>query len=312
MHYLSFEAPLEDMEAKLEGLEAAADGKQSDIESLRFKIDRWLKKTYGELTPMQTLEVARHSQRPSFGDYVRRLFSAYQPLAGDRLFAESLAIGGGLAKFQGMAVCVIGNDKGGSKPADRAARNFGMAMPEGYRKAMRLMKLAEKFQLPIVTLVDTPGAFPGVEAEERGQSSAISSCIEAALSVEVPSVAVITGEGGSGGAIALASASRVLMMEHSVYSVISPEGCASILWRDGEKAAAAAKALKITAADLSALNVVDKVIKEPLGGAHRNPAAAAAAIFAAIAEAFTSLAGEAGGYADNRRRKFLQFSGAAA
>lgn len=311
-YYLGFEGPLEEMEAKLEELEAAADkngSARSKLESLRRKSDKWLTKTYKELTPLQTLAVARHPERPSFGDYVERLFSGYQPLAGDRLFADNQSIGGGFAKFQGAAVCVIGTDKGGKSAATRAARNFGMAMPEGYRKAIRLMKLAEKFSLPIITLVDTPGAFPGVEAEQRGQSAAISACIDTALSVRVPTVAVITGEGGSGGAVALASANRVLMMEHSVYSVISPEGCASILWRDGKKAAAAAKALKITAADLLAMKITDKIIAEPIGGAHRNPTAAIAAVSTAIAEALGSLAASGGDYAEARRAKFLQFDG---
>ncbi len=304
MHYLGFEAPLEEMEAKLEEFKNA--DKIAEAESLQQKIDKWLDKTYGNLAPIQTLEVARHPLRPSFADYIQRAFSNYQPLAGDRMLADNIAIAGGLARFRGRAVCVIGNDKGSSNPSRRAAHKFGMAMPEGYRKAIRLMKLAEKFSLPLITLVDTPGAFPGVQAEQRGQSAAISACITTAMGLKSPSVAVITGEGGSGGAVALATANRVLMLEHAVYSVISPEGCASILWRDGKKMAAAAKSLKITAAELARLKVIDEVIKEPPGGAHRDLAVASSAVANGIEKALTLLETERN-YADSRRRKFLSF-----
>ena len=242
-----------------------------------------MRDTYARLTPWQKAQVARHPERPHFKDYLAGIADDFVPLAGDRAFADDPAIIGGLARIDGRKVILIGHEKG-DDTASRLKHNFGMAKPEGYRKAIRLMRLADRFGLPVVTLVDTPGAFPGVEAEERGQAEAIARSTEECLALGVPIVAVIVGEGGSGGAVAIATANRVLMFEHAVYSVISPEGCASILWRTADKAADAAEAMKITAADLQALGVVDRVVAEPLGGAHRDPEAAIGALKGAIVE----------------------------
>jgi acetyl-CoA carboxylase carboxyl transferase subunit alpha len=248
-----------------------------------------LRETYGRLTPWQKTQVARHPDRPHFKDYVAALVEDFVPLAGDRAFGEDEAVVGGLGRLGGRRVMLIGHEKG-DDTATRLQHNFGMAKPEGYRKAIRLMRLADRFGLPVVTLVDTPGAFPGVQAEERGQAEAIARSTEQCLALSVPIVAAIVGEGGSGGAIALAAADRVLMLEHSVYAVISPEGCASILWRTAEKAAEAAEAMRITAADLKQLGVIDRIVAEPAGGAHRDAAAAVETVGQAIGEELDSLA----------------------
>jgi len=311
-YYLAFEKQLEELDARREELQQAppeglsGQKLKAEIDQIQLKSTKLLEKIYAKLTPMQSLEVARHPDRPCFSTYVNGLFDSYTPLGGDRINEDNLAISGGFARWRGMAVMVIGNNKGGKSPSSKAERSFGMAMPSGYRKAIRLMKLANKFDLPLITLVDTPGAFPGVRAEAEGQSAAISACIETALNLKAPSVAVIIGEGGSGGAVALASANRVLMLEHTIYSVISPEGCASILWRDSKKAPQAATALKITAAEILKLNVIDKVVPEPLGGAHRNPNEAIAEVNSALTKAFDELATQKD-FATSRREKFLAF-----
>ena len=264
-----------------------------------------LRETYGRLTPWQKTQVARHPDRPHFKDYVSALLEDFIPLAGDRNFGEDAAIVGGLGRLGGRKVMLIGHEKG-DDTASRLTHNFGMAKPEGYRKAIRLMELADRFGLPVLSLVDTPGAFPGVQAEERGQAEAIARSTEACLAVGVPMVAAIVGEGGSGGAIAIAAANRVLMLEHSVYAVISPEGCASILWRTAEKAADAAEAMRVTAQDLKALGVVDRIVPEPVGGAHRAPLEAIASLGDAIGEELDSLAAlPRGEVRSHRRQKYL-------
>ncbi|MCH8685791.1 acetyl-CoA carboxylase carboxyltransferase subunit alpha [Pedomonas mirosovicensis] len=271
--FLDFERPIAELEAKIAELQAGAAGRVdigAEISKLQAKVDKLLKTTYANLTPWQKAMVARHPNRPHFRDIVAGLIDDFTPLAGDRAFAEDSAIIGGMGRFRGQSVMVIGHEKG-NDTASRIKHNFGMAKPEGYRKAIRLMQMADRFGLPILTLVDTPGAFPGVQAEERGQAEAIARSTEACLNVEVPLVSCIVGEGGSGGAIALAAANRVLMMEHAIYAVISPEGCASILWRTADKAAEAAEAMKLTAQDLATLGVIDGIVPEPLGGAHRDP-----------------------------------------
>jgi len=236
---------------------------------MQEKVERMLRTTYSKLTPWQKVLVARHPERPHAQEYIDNLFDDFLPLAGDRAFAEDLAIVGGLARFNGRSVMVIGNEKGHDTES-RIKHNFGMARPEGYRKAIRLMRLAERFHLPVITLVDTSGAFPGKGAEERGQAEAIARSIETCLDLETPIISIVIGEGGSGGAIALAAANKVLMLEHAVYAVISPEGCASILWRDSDMAQDAAEAMKMTAQDLRELDVIDEIISEPIGGAHRD------------------------------------------
>lgn len=299
--YLDFEKPLAELERRIAELRAAAD--QEDVEvDIDAEVDRLEKKAQGQLatiykslSPWQKTQVARHPQRPHFSDYVAHAFSDFMPLGGDRAFGDDQAILGGFATLDtddgGIKVMLIGHEKGNDTQS-RLRHNFGMGKPEGYRKAIRLMELAGRFGLPVVTLVDTSGAFPGVEAEERGQAEAIARATEACLNLPVPMVACIVGEGGSGGAVALASAERVLMMEHAVYSVISPEGCASILWRTAEKAPEAAEAMKVTAQDLARLGVVDRVVEEPLGGAHRDPVTAANSLARAIAGELTGLAGK--------------------
>ncbi|WP_108791108.1 acetyl-CoA carboxylase carboxyltransferase subunit alpha [Erythrobacter sp. Alg231-14] len=276
--YLEFEKPvssLQDRIAELRGVDADHQvDVASEIERLEGKSAELLASTYASLTPWQKTQVARHPQRPHFRDYVKHAFTDFMPLGGDRCYGEDEAIMGGFAKLNGpdgvgRRVMLIGHEKGHDTHS-RIKHNFGMGKPEGYRKAIRLMELAGRFGLPVVTLVDTSGAFPGIEAEERGQAEAIARSTEACLALPVPMVAVVVGEGGSGGAVALASAERVLMLEHSVYSVISPEGCASILWRTSEKASEAAQAMKITAQHLKRLNVIDRIVKEPIGGAHRD------------------------------------------
>jgi acetyl-CoA carboxylase carboxyl transferase subunit alpha len=291
--YLDFEKPvaaLEERIAQLRSVNALHDvDVASEIGRLEAKSAELLASTYASLTPWQKTQVARHPQRPHFHDYVAHAFSDFMPLGGDRLYADDLAIMGGFARLGDRRVMLIGHEKGNDTKS-RIAHNFGMGKPEGYRKAIRLMELASRFGLPVVTLVDTSGAFPGIEAEERGQAEAIARATEACLAIGVPMVAAIVGEGGSGGAVALASANRVLMMEHAVYSVISPEGCASILWRTSEKAPEAAQAMKVTAQDLKRINVIDRIVKEPMGGAHRDPVAAARMLGEALAEEIAGLA----------------------
>lgn len=290
--FLEFEKPLAALEARIAELRStAADGKidlNADIVRLERKSANLLASTYGALTPWQKTQVARHPMRPHFLDYAGLCFSDFLPLGGDRYFGEDQAIIGGFARLGERRVMLIGHEKGNDTQS-RIRHNFGMGKPEGYRKAIRLMDLAGRFGVPVVTLVDTSGAFPGVEAEERGQAEAIARSIEACLDLPVPMVAVIVGEGGSGGAVALASAERVLMLEHAVYSVISPEGASSILWRTAEKAPDAAEAMKVTAQDLLRLKVIDRIVSEPVGGAHRDPAQMANALGKAIAEELDSL-----------------------
>ncbi|MBU1835130.1 MAG: acetyl-CoA carboxylase carboxyltransferase subunit alpha [Alphaproteobacteria bacterium] len=284
--YLDFEKPLAEIEGKAEELRAMArDNAEMDIEKEAAALDKksadLLKSLYGNLTPWRKCQVARHPERPHCKDYIAALFTDYTPLAGDRNFADDHAIMGGLARLDGRAVMVIGHEKGNDTKS-RIEHNFGMARPEGYRKAIRLMNMANRFGLPVVTLVDTPGAYPGKGAEERGQSEAIARATEACLELNVPLVSVVIGEGGSGGAVAFATANRVLMLEHSIYSVISPEGCASILWKDAAKTQEAAAALRLTAQNLKELGVCDTIIAEPLGGAHRGAQTAIAAVGKAL------------------------------
>src|SRR5215468_415575 len=293
--YLDFEKPVAELEAKIEELRAMqASGDAvaigEEIERLEARATQALKSLFANLTPWQKTQVARHPQRPHCLDYVNALISDFTPVAGDRKFGDDEAIVGGFGRFQGESICVIGHEKG-STTEGRIRHNFGMARPEGYRKAARLMEMADRFEIPVLALVDTAGAYPGIGAEERGQAEAIARSTEACLNLGVPNVAVILGEGGSGGAIALATANRVLMLEHSVYSVISPEGAASILWRDTSKAQDAATNMKITAQDLMRFGVIDSVVAEPVGGAHRDPAATIAAAGEAIGEALAELKG---------------------
>ncbi len=284
--YLDFEKPLAEIEGKAEELRALARANEemdveAEAEALDAKAGQLLKDLYKNLTPWRKCQVARHPERPHCKDYIAALFTEYTPLAGDRNFADDHAVMGGLARFNDQPVMVIGHEKG-SDTKSRIARNFGMARPEGYRKAIRLLEMADKFGLPVITLVDTPGAYPGKGAEERGQSEAIARATEACLKIGVPLVSVVIGEGGSGGAVAFATANRVAMLEHSIYSVISPEGCASILWKDAEKMREAAEALRLTAQDLQDLGVADHIVSEPMGGAHRDAATAMADVGVAI------------------------------
>ncbi|MEP1768015.1 MAG: acetyl-CoA carboxylase carboxyltransferase subunit alpha [Sulfitobacter sp.] len=294
--YLDFEKPLAEIEGKAEELRAIARrDPETDVseeaQALDTKAAKMLEDLYEELTPWRKCQVARHPNRPHCRDYVDALFTDYTPLAGDRNFADDHAVIGGLARFNDQPVIVIGHEKGNDTQS-RIKRNFGMARPEGYRKAVRLMDMAHRFGLPVITLVDTPGAYPGKGAEERGQSEAIARATQKCLEIGVPLVSVIIGEGGSGGAVAFATANRVAMLEHSVYSVISPEGCASILWKDAEKMREAAAALRLTAQDLKQLGVNDRIIAEPKGGAHRDPQAAIASVATAIADMLKSLDGK--------------------
>jgi acetyl-CoA carboxylase carboxyl transferase subunit alpha len=307
--FLEFEKPIADLEARLAELRKTAASSAidltADIARLESKAAKLLKDTYGKLTPWQKAQVARHPDRPHFKHFIAGMTEDFVPLAGDRAFGDDPAILGGLARIGGRKVVLIGHEKG-DDTASRLRHNFGMAKPEGYRKAIRLMKLADRFGLPVVSLVDTSGAFPGVQAEERGQAEAIARSTEQCLALGVPMVAAITGEGGSGGAIAIAAANRVLMLEHAIYSVISPEGCASILWRTADKAADAAEAMRITAADLKALGVVDRIVEEPLGGAHRDRDATVASLGKAIGEELDKLVPlEADELRARRRDKFL-------
>jgi acetyl-CoA carboxylase carboxyl transferase subunit alpha len=294
-HFLDFEKPLAELDAKIDELRHMSAPEvgfniADEVGRLTEKADKQLRATYAKLTPWQKTQVARHPERPKALDYIRHLITDFTPLAGDRAFANDEAVVGGLGRFEGRPVMVIGTEKG-SDTDTRVKHNFGSAKPEGYRKARRLIELAGKFHLPIITFVDTSGAFPGIDAEARGQAEAIARCIEACLETPAPLVATIIGEGGSGGAIALATGNRVLMMEHAVYAVISPEGCASILWRDPAQAGLAADALKLTAADLKSLHLVDDIVAEPLGGAHRAAAEAMTAVGTSIAAALQPLLG---------------------
>ena len=273
-HFLDFERPIAELEGKIDELRHLATTGELNIADevgrLEQSADRLLRQTYARLTPWQKVAVARHPERPHAFDYISGLVTEFVPLAGDRAFAEDAAIVGGIGRFRGRSIVVLGNEKGADTES-RLKHNFGMARPEGYRKARRLMRLADRFRLPVLTFVDTAGAYPGIDAEARGQAEAIARAIETSLDLKVPVVAAVIGEGGSGGAIALAAANTVLMLEHAIYSVISPEGCASILWRDGEHAKEAAEALRLTAQDLQRLGIVDRIVAEPLGGAHRLP-----------------------------------------
>ena len=312
--YLDFEKPVAALDQRITELRKAAQGDDVDIEQeltrLEDKSAKLLKSTYAALTPWQKTQVARHPDRPHFRDYVEHIFEDFVPLGGDRYFGDDEAILGGFAKLNGRKVMLIGHEKGNDTES-RIRHNFGMGKPEGYRKAIRLMDMAGRFGLPVVTLVDTSGAFPGVEAEERGQAEAIARSTEACLALPVPMVAVIVGEGGSGGAVALASAERVLMFEHAVYSVISPEGCASILWRTAEKAPDAAEAMKITAQNLKELGVIDRIVPEPAGGAHRNPQAAAKALADAIGDELDALSKHSSDKLQQMRaERFLQIGAA--
>ncbi len=307
--FLDFEKPIAELQARIDELrETAAEGTvdiDAEVARLQAKSDKLLRDTYAKLTPWQKTQVARHGERPHFKHYVAGLFQDFLPLAGDRAFGDDQAILGGFATLRGRRVLVIGHEKG-DDTASRLRHNFGMGKPEGYRKAIRLMQLADRFGLPVVTLVDTSGAFPGVQAEERGQAEAIARSTEMCLSLGVPMVAAVVGEGGSGGAIALAAGNTVLMFEHAVYSVISPEGCASILWRTADKAADAAEAMKVTARDLKGRGVIDTIVPGPLGGAQRNPGAAIAALGNAIDAALSNLDGQSPAeLRRSRRAKFL-------
>src|SRR5947208_1504307 len=308
--YLDFEKPVAELEAKAEELRAVQGGDDAaniadEIARLQTKAAQALRDLYSDLTPWQKTQVARHPQRPHCLDYINALIPEFIAFAGDRKFAEDEAIVGGFGRFRGESICVIGHEKGSSTES-RLKHNFGMARPEGYRKAERLMLMADRFGIPVLCLVDTAGAYPGIGAEERGQAEAIARSTQASLDLGVPNVAVIIGEGGSGGAMAIATANRVLMLEHAIYSVISPEGAASILWRDTAKAEEAAIAMKITAEDLMRFGVIDQIVTEPAGGAHRDPAATIAATGQAIASAFDELIGlDRETVRRQRREKFL-------
>ncbi len=308
--FLDFEKPIAELQGRIDELrDTAAEGSvdlSADIARLQAKSDKLLKDTFARLTPWQKTQVARHPERPHFKDYVAALFDEFVPLAGDRAFGDDQAILGGFATFRGRKIMVLGHEKG-DDTASRLRHNFGMGKPEGYRKAIRLVELANRFGLPIVTLVDTSGAFPGIQAEERGQAEAIARSTEACLNAGVPIVSAIVGEGGSGGAVALAAGNRVLMFEHAVYSVISPEGCASILWRTADKAPEAAEAMRITAQDLKSFGVIDDIVAEPLGGAHRDRAAAIDSLGRALSSALDALVGLAPvDLRKDRQAKFLK------
>lgn len=307
--FLEFEKPIADLEGKIEELRHLSSTGDfnivDEVSKLQLKVDKLLRQTYGNLTAWQKVQVARHPDRPQFLNYLHQLFEDFIPLAGDRTFAEDQAIVGGIGRFKGRSVMVIGQQKGNDLES-RIRHNFGAARPEGYRKAKRLMEMADRFNLPIITFIDTAGAFPGIDAEERGQAEAIARSIEACLRVRVPFVSVVIGEGGSGGAIAIGVANTVLMLEHSVYSVISPEGCASILWRSKTKAPEAAEAQRLTAQDLYTLGVIDRIVSEPMGGAHRHPDEAVKAVGKALEDALSRLvqmSGEA--LQEHRSQKFL-------
>jgi acetyl-CoA carboxylase carboxyl transferase subunit alpha len=310
MHsFLDFEKPVAELINRIDELRETAELGDADldpeIEKLEAKADKLLKDTYANLTPWQKTQVARHPDRPHFKHYIDAMVHDFMPLAGDRAFADDQAIMGGLGRIDGHAVMIIGHEKG-DDTATRLKHNFGMGKPEGYRKAIRLMKIADRFGIPVVSLVDTSGAFPGVQAEERGQAEAIARSTEACLALRVPMITAIVGEGGSGGAIALAAANRILMLEHAVYSVISPEGCASILWRTADKASDAAEAMRVTSSHLKSLGVIDTIVKEPLGGAHRNHDETFQTLKKEIVSALKSMAGmKPDAILKERREKFL-------
>ncbi|BAM92998.1 acetyl-CoA carboxylase, alpha subunit [Bradyrhizobium oligotrophicum S58] len=306
--YLDFEKPVAELDSKVDELRAmAASGTDigEEVGRIEEKAGQALAELYATLTPWQKTMVARHPQRPHFSDFVGGLITEFTPLAGDRKFGEDAALLGGFGRFRGEPICVMGQEKGATTES-RLKHNFGMARPEGYRKAVRLMEMAERFGIPVLSLVDSAGAYPGIGAEERGQAEAIARSTDACLALGVPNVAIITGEGMSGGAIALTTANRVLMLEHAIYSVISPEAASSILWRDGTKAQEAANSMKITAQDMLRFGVVDTILKEPVGGAHRDPAAMIAATGEAIAQAFEEMKGlDADAIRKQRRQKFI-------
>lgn len=309
-HYLDFEKPISDLEGKIHELKKIASEDESidtseEIERLEARAREAMVEIYSKLSPWQKTQVARHPQRPHFQDYAEGLFTEFTPLAGDRKFAEDAAIQAGLARFRGMPVAVIGQEKGNDTKS-RIKHNFGSARPEGYRKAIRIMEMADRFGLPLITLIDTAGAYPGVGAEERGQAEAIARSTEMCLAVKVPIISVVLGEGGSGGAIAIATGNRVYMLEHAIYSVISPEGAASILWRDSTRAKEAATNMKITAEDLKGFGIVDGIIEEPVGGAHRDPGAVIERTGSVIADALKDLSGLKGiELRNSRREKYL-------
>ncbi len=303
--YLDFERPVAELDSKIEELIAGGEKNVAAVASLREKSSKQLKSIYEKIGAWEKTQVARHPSRPHFSEYVEGLISEYTPLAGDRKFGDDLALMGGLGKIRGQSVMVIGHEKGKTTES-RLKHNFGMAQPEGYRKAVRLMDMAERFNLPLISFVDTAGAYPGRGAEERGQAEAIARSTDRGLSLSVPFITVIAGEGGSGGAVAIATADKVMMLQHSIYSVISPEGCASILWRDGTKAQDAAKAMKVTAQDLSKLGIIDHIIDEPLGGAHRAPTDMIKIVGANIMTAIEELSAlDSKTLIKRRREKFL-------
>ena len=308
-NFLDFEQPIADLEGKIEELRHLVDDGEvniaDEVGKLQTKASKLLTSTYSKLSPWQKVQVARHPDRPHCIDYVNALIDDFTPLAGDRNFGEDHAIIGGMGRFRGQSCVVMGHEKGYDTES-RVKRNFGMARPEGYRKAIRLMELAERFDLPVITFVDTPGAYPGVGAEERGQAEAIARSIEKCLQIKVPLISTIIGEGGSGGAIAIAAADTVMMLEHSVYAVISPEGCASILWRSADEAKTAAETLRLTAQDLHELKVIDTIVKEPVGGAHRDPAGAIQAVAQEIENNLKQhMALDGGALRSKRREKYL-------
>jgi len=308
-YYLDFEKPIAELEGKIEELRRLTSDAglniAEEVGKLQSKVDKQLRSAYSRLSSWQKVQVARHPERPHCLDYVNALVEEFTPLAGDRLFGEDAAMIGGIGRLAGYSCIVLGNEKG-SDTEERVKRNFGMARPEGYRKAQRLMKLADRFKLPVVAFIDTPGAYPGIDAEARGQAEAIARCLETCMAIRTPFVAIVIGEGGSGGAVAIGAANRVLMLEHAVYSVISPEGCASILWRSAEQAKDAAEALRLTAQDLLKLGVIDGIVPEPLGGAHRDRARTIQAVGEAVARNLRELSGQDGGVLRARRRdKYL-------
>jgi acetyl-CoA carboxylase carboxyl transferase subunit alpha len=308
--YLEFEKPIAELEGKIEELRHLSGSSNlniaDEVGKLQQKVERQLRQTYARLTPWQKVQVARHPERPHAVDYIEALVEDWTPLAGDRLFGDDLAILGGIGRIEGRSCVVLGQERGHDTES-RVKHNFGMAKPEGYRKAQRLMALADRFRLPVVALIDTSGAYPGIDAEARGQAEAIARALEICLSIRVPFVAVVIGEGGSGGAVAIGAANRVLMLEYAIYSVISPEGCASILWRTRDNAPDAAEALRLTAQDLYKLGVIDEIIEEPLGAAHRERALTIGRVGTAIASHLRDLAGQDGDMLRARRReKFLE------
>ena len=308
--YLEFEKPIAELEGKIHELRSVGQTEDAvdifdEIQKLEVKVAEQVERLYKNLDAWQKTQVARHPARPHCMDYIETLVDDFTPLAGDRLYSEDYAVIAGLGRWQGQSVAILGHEKG-SNTQDRLKHNFGMARPEGYRKAIRIMDMAERFNLPVVTLVDTAGAYPGIGAEERGQSEAIARCTDKCLQLGVPFVSVIIGEGGSGGALALATASRILMLEHSIYTVASPEACASILWRSSEHANTAATALKVTAQDLEQLGVIDRILTEPVGGAHRDRAQMMSDVGLAVAGELAKLASlSPQELRDNRRQKFL-------